>query len=338
LGQGIQAFGQGIAGGILSRREAKQRQEQARATANQLAELIAPRRPAPPGRGGGPHLDAAPPLGSPSLEGVDPKFLRLAELLRSPQGADFVGRFGPSLEQALIGQAFQEPGETFSPVLDEAGNVIGQRSSTSGRVVSDPRTPPAPGKSLERLRQEEEIKAGFRGNNITLSQQSNNEEIRAARGRLRALSTGLAPGQTLRELLLERTQRATDTGRNNPNFDPSLARDLRMASQRMVGEDPGFSEFFGTLDKAPPLPSQPAAVPEAAGNEPGLISQTLDFLLGGGSGASAATPQGPGAGRFPPTIETMSLEDIDDLVNTAGDSLSPADLQRIEARLRALGG
>ena len=33
----------------------------------------------------------------------------------------------------------------------------------------------------------------------------------------------------------------------------------------------------------------------------------------------------------------MSLKQIDDLVNTAGDDLSPTDLKAVEARLKELG-
>ncbi len=47
----------------------------------------------------------------------------------------------PQLQQFALAQALQGKPETFSPIMDDQGNIAGQRSSTSGRVVSDPCTP-----------------------------------------------------------------------------------------------------------------------------------------------------------------------------------------------------
>ena len=48
---------------------------------------------------------------------------------------------------------------------------------------------------------------------------------------------------------------------------------------------------------------------------------------------------GPEAPMTPPAVRYlgMSLKQIDDLVNTAGGDLSPADLKAVEARLAELG-
>jgi len=51
-------------------------------------------------------------------------------------------------DQAIqIGQQLSGRGveEQFSPVLDDQGNIVGQRSSTTGKVISDPRTAQAEG-------------------------------------------------------------------------------------------------------------------------------------------------------------------------------------------------
>ena len=47
----------------------------------------------------------------------------------------------PMAANLLLQQAMQPPQERFEPVTDDQGRIIGQRSSTSGRIVSDPRAP-----------------------------------------------------------------------------------------------------------------------------------------------------------------------------------------------------
>ena len=271
-------------------------------------------------------------------------------------------RFGARLAARDI---FNDPQETFTPVFGSGGEVVGQRSSTSGRVVADPRTP--------------------KGADVSLAQSANNAEIDAARSRLLALRLQLQPGQTLRDLVISQTQRADDTGLGNPSFNPLTLSDLRTASQRKVGDDPGFNEFFDQLDVAAALPpSESVPVPEPEG--PGFLSRAFETLFGGGDAAaglpaagslpeSLNAPATPSRrGRFPPrgvgrssidtlaapvatapaqprarggrgprragtarSISRMSARELNDLLNERGNALSPAERQEVDARLRALG-
>ncbi|MFT3960499.1 hypothetical protein [Propionivibrio sp.] len=66
---------------------------------------------------------------------------------------------------------------------------------------------------------------------LTEAQQLHNYEVMAARNRLKAMSP---------EEIRRKTQRATDTGRDNADFDPTLARQLLLASRRLYGNDPWF--------------------------------------------------------------------------------------------------
>jgi hypothetical protein len=65
----------------------------------------------------------------------------------------------------------------------------------------------------------------------SLSQERGNEEIRAARERISKMD----PAEIQR-----RSQKATNTGRENPDYDPSIARAASLAGRRMVGEDQVF--------------------------------------------------------------------------------------------------
>jgi hypothetical protein len=69
------------------------------------------------------------------------------------------------------------------------------------------------------------------GGGLTATQQRSNFEIDAAR----EMVAGLSPQEIQR-----RTAKATSTGRENPDFDPSLARAAGLAGRRKVGEDEWF--------------------------------------------------------------------------------------------------
>ena len=114
------------------------------------------------------------------------------------------------------------------------------------------------------------------GGRITLAQQRDNIEIDAARRELEA--SGLS-----REEILRRSQKATDTGRKNPDYDPFIGRLVGAATQRKIGDDPEFEQFYsrvygtgpGALDEEfsqvlqgttfGAQPSAPASSPGAAG-------------------------------------------------------------------------
>lgn len=80
---------------------------------------------------------------------------------------------------------------------------------------------------------------------LTLPQQRTNYEIDAAR-------KGIA-GMTPQEIA-HRTAKATNTGRENPDYDPNLARQARLAATRKIGDD---SEFDGAGDPAESVDATP---------------------------------------------------------------------------------
>jgi len=81
---------------------------------------------------------------------------------------------------------------------------------------------------------------GKRG--LTATQERANAEIDAAREAV----AGLSPQDIMR-----RTAKATNTGRENPDYDPGLARQAALANRRKVGDD----EMF---DQPKPKPAIPA--------------------------------------------------------------------------------
>lgn len=113
----------------------------------------------------------------------------------------------------------------------------------------------------------------------------------------------LAPGQSLRDVILERTQRFENTGLENPLFDPFSERDFRIATQRMVGDDPDYQEFLGLLDATRPVPQAPP--PEPTTREgPGLFER---FFGGGAQTAPAPNPATPPAAA-PPSLGPVNPE------------------------------
>ncbi len=66
---------------------------------------------------------------------------------------------------------------------------------------------------------------------LTLPQVRENLEIEAARQRI----AGMDPAEIKR-----RTANYTETGRENPDFDPTLAKAQSLAQRRLYGDDPGF--------------------------------------------------------------------------------------------------
>lgn len=84
--------------------------------------------------------------------------------------------------------------------------------------------------SLERMAEQRTQDAGTR---LTLPQRRSNFEITAAR---KAVS-GLTP-----EEIKNKTANYTATGRENPNYDPTLAKAVSLAGRRMYGDDTEFDQ------------------------------------------------------------------------------------------------
>ncbi len=69
---------------------------------------------------------------------------------------------------------------------------------------------------------------------FTTQQMQKNDSIQAAREQM----TGLSPADVLRK-----TQSTTATGRVNPDYDPQLARTVRLANTRKFGDDPEHDAY-----------------------------------------------------------------------------------------------
>lgn len=94
----------------------------------------------------------------------------------------------------------------------------------------------AQGRALERR-----LAAGGGGGGLTASQQRTNDSIIAARKQV----TGMSQEEALR-----RTQPTTATGRENPDYDPALARTLKQAQSRLYGDDPEHDAFTSQRQSA----------------------------------------------------------------------------------------
>lgn len=71
---------------------------------------------------------------------------------------------------------------------------------------------------------------------LTSTQKFKNMEIDAARKRIEGLS---------QDDIKKRTQKFTDSGRENKDYDPQLERRVRIARLRKMGEDPFFDRILG---------------------------------------------------------------------------------------------
>ncbi len=84
---------------------------------------------------------------------------------------------------------------------------------------------------------------------LTMMQKAHNLEIEWARQRL----AGLNPDE-----IRKRTSKATDTGRENPLYDSSLAQSVTLAAKRKVGDDQHFDSQFPGQN-----PTTPNASPQS---------------------------------------------------------------------------
>ncbi len=177
---------------------------------------------------------------------------------------------------------------------------------------------------------------------ITLSQQSSNAEIDQARATLDR--KGLDKAEIYR-----RTQKATNTGRTNTEYDEGLDRIVRMATQRKTGPDPDYRRYYGLYLGGVEL-SEPAGMaplpPGVSAEEPGIIDRVGDYLFGGGEADAQPAPPPPGAMVNPSSsssagrmdIENMTAEEISGIINTEkAQSLTQDELDRMFARLGMLG-
>lgn len=80
------------------------------------------------------------------------------------------------------------------------------------------------------------------GHGLTAAQDRGNQEIDAARQKV----AGLSP-----EEIRRRTAKATNTGRENKDYDPGLARAAALAARRKIGQDDWFDQRQSSPQQAP---------------------------------------------------------------------------------------
>lgn len=129
-----------------------------------------------------------------------------------------------------------EGGKHYQMTIMQGDQVIGTKKLATSELTHVAASALAPEKYVQsQLRQqhalERQSNRPTRGNNPTLTQQARNSEIDSAREQI----AGLSP-----EDIRSRTAKTTDTGRENPNYDPALARNVTLAARRKVGDDPTF--------------------------------------------------------------------------------------------------
>lgn len=126
-----------------------------------------------------------------------------------------------------------------------------------------------------------EARAGSTGSRgLTVPQQVKNREIDAARKIVDALTP---------EDIKRKTSKFTNTGRENPDYDASLANRVRLAGQRKYGED---DVFDAQLDDAPAKPSPAGNSSAGQGKDIGDIAERF---------ASDPAMKGMRLGRETPT-------------------------------------
>lgn len=103
---------------------------------------------------------------------------------------------------------------------------------------------------------------------LTDSQKAHNSEIQAARDALKDLTP---------EEISSRQQKAFENGLTNPNYDPGIGNAVRLARDRMTGEDPQFEEWYQKLSNiAPSEATAEDPVPELEpGDRRGFMGRTF---------------------------------------------------------------
>lgn len=126
----------------------------------------------------------------------------------------------PTKAQAVAQAHFATSGKAPFDNIGNSGHSLNQ--VTGEQVMTSP--------GLAKLFQGN-AKTGSNAGKLTLSQQRGNAEIDAARQSV----DGLTPEEVRR-----RTAKTTDTGRDNPDFDPALAKASTLAARRKIGSDASF--------------------------------------------------------------------------------------------------
>lgn len=179
-----------------------------------------------------PHHKAA--LMAFKLLGADAdKFSRSASIEQEIGSRDAIIK-DPSLTTNVAKAFFATSGKAPYDNVGNTGHSINQ--ATGEQIVANP--------AIAKLFQNRQATGG-KAPSLSLSQQRSNAEIDAARETV----AGLTP-----EEIRLRTAKTTDTGRENPNYDPTLARSATLAGRRKIGTD---QTFDNRTQQAAPPPAAP---------------------------------------------------------------------------------
>lgn len=166
---------------------------------------------------------------------------------------DMVGNMkkaGTSTERAALGQAINQTiagqNQLAAESMRQNGIARGQDLSYGARMAQQGLTARSQELGLQKAQERNEVV--MRGQDIgantaaarlaqqgvpSLSQQRSNAEIDAARSRI----AGLDPAEIKRK-----TANFTATGRENPDYDPTLAKAISLANRRKIGDDEEFDQ------------------------------------------------------------------------------------------------
>lgn len=125
-------------------------------------------------------------------------------------------------------------------IAREQGNVVGGKAPEQGlthdalgRIVPYTKT----GDGFKFDKPVGPVRPSSENSGLSKSQERTNQSIINARRKLQQM--GLSKSEVLR-----RTQAATATGRENPDYDPQLNTIVRLANQRMYGDDPQHDSYM----------------------------------------------------------------------------------------------
>lgn len=127
-----------------------------------------------------------------------------------------------------------------------------ERLRQDGQDTRDDRRDERLGMRLDAQTQQLERRLAAQGERggLTQAQQRGNFEIDAARERI----GGMDPAEIQR-----RSAKATNTGRENPDYDPSIARAAALAGRRKIGDDDWFNQRQGKQPEADKFAGKPIA-------------------------------------------------------------------------------
>lgn len=120
------------------------------------------------------------------------------------------------------------------------------------------------------------------GSRLTLPQESSNQQVEISRQKI----AGMSP-----EEIRRKTSKATDTGRENPDYDPTLAQHLRLANKRKYGADPWYDNQGQPQQQTPAQP-QAGSLQSKFSNDPSMSGNRIGDRLVTYRNAAGQTVQG----------------------------------------------